>query len=270
MLIALSALYWPGAHAAGQLMVAPTRIVFEGRHRSAHVNLVNTGDELTTYRIALVRRRMTETGEFVDVDTPQAGEQFADQMVRFSPRVVELPPGASQTIRLLLRKPANLAVGEYRSHLLFKALPPAANQSIEALQQDRQGLTIQLTPIIGITIPVIVRHGSTNATVTLSDLEVARGGSNEPQMLSMNMNRAGSRSVYGDITVFFAPAGGKEQVVAQANGVAVYTPNALRRVKLSLQPPPNTQLARGRLRVVYREQQTDGGQPIAEATLDMP
>jgi len=270
MLVALSTLYWPTAQAAGQLMVAPTRIVFEGRHRSAHVNLVNTGDELTTYRIALVRRRMTETGEFVDVETPQAGEQFADQMVRYSPRVVELPPGASQTIRLLLRKPANLSVGEYRSHLLFKALPPAADQSIEALAQERQGLTIQLTPIIGITIPVIVRHGSTEATVTLSDLQVTPGGANGPQVLSMTMNRAGNRSVYGDITVFFTVAGAKEQVVAQAKGVAVYTPNPLRRVKLTLQPPPNVQLTGGRLRVAYREQQADGGQPIAEATLDMP
>lgn len=258
--------------AAGQLMVAPTRIVFEGRQRTAHVNLVNTGDATATYRISLVQRRMTDTGEFLVVDEALPGEMFLDGMVRFAPRLVELPPGKGQTIRLMLRKKADLAEGEYRSHLLFRALPPAADKSIEALQSgNEQQLTIQLMPVIGITIPVIMRHGQTEAAISFADLNLGRESPSQdaPLVLHMNMLRTGNRSTYGDLVVFFTPRDGKEKVVAQANGVAVYTPNAKRHVRLRLQPSQGTSLSDGRLRVVYRAPQADGGSILAEATLDI-
>ena len=47
------------AFAAGQLMVTPTRIVFEGNDRTKQVNLVNNGSETGRFRISFVRRNMT-------------------------------------------------------------------------------------------------------------------------------------------------------------------------------------------------------------------
>ena len=247
------------AWASGQLMVAPTRVVFGERDRSATVNLVNTGDETTKYRISFVNKRMNDLGEFEEVDTPMAGERFAADMIRYSPRLVELPPGKSQTIRLLLRKPANLEEGEYRSHLHFKALPPETNKSIEALAPDGDNkLTIQLTPVIGVTIPVIVRHGKTDAQMQLDNLSLNETSDpNVPLVLGLSMHREGSRSIYGDITALFKLANGKELVIGKARGVAIYTPNLVRHVKMRLQPPPGIELKNGILRVVFEE--SNGG-----------
>ena len=38
-------------------------------------------------------------------------------MIRYAPRRVTVPPGGSQQIRILLRRPRDLEPGEYRSHL---------------------------------------------------------------------------------------------------------------------------------------------------------
>lgn len=255
LLAALMAGVAPAAAlAAGQLMVAPTRVVFSERDHSATINLINSGDETTSYRIDFVNKRMTDNGDFQEVDTPLPGERFSDGMIRFSPRLVELPPGKSQTIRLLLRKPADLEPGEYRSHMHFKALPPESDKSIEALGGASDKLTIQLTPVIGVTIPVIVRHGQTEAQLTLDNLRIEPGPSPaDPPILSMSMKRQGNRSVYGDITTWFKPAKGEELVVGKARGVAVYTPNPVRNVRLNLQPPAGLQLKNGTLRVTFEE-----------------
>lgn len=50
--------------AGGGLMVHPTRIVLEEGARSAQVELNNTGNTPTTYRLSFVNRRMTESGHF--------------------------------------------------------------------------------------------------------------------------------------------------------------------------------------------------------------
>src|SRR5450432_1333782 len=112
--------------ARADLMLFPTRIVFDKNQRAAQVELINQGKAPETYRISVVNRRMTETGEIVAADAAEGGEQFADAMLRYSPRQVTIAPGSSQTVRMLLRKPDNLAPGEYRSHLQFDRIADVA------------------------------------------------------------------------------------------------------------------------------------------------
>ena len=58
----------PAANAGvGDLLVAPTRIVLDGR-RGTEVILNNIGDDVATYRISAELRRMTPDGKLVDVD----------------------------------------------------------------------------------------------------------------------------------------------------------------------------------------------------------
>ena len=65
------------------LMLYPTRVVLESKERSAQVEILNNGDKPETYRIGIFNRRMTETGEIVAADKPKAGDQFADEMLRY-------------------------------------------------------------------------------------------------------------------------------------------------------------------------------------------
>lgn len=253
------------------LMIAPTRVVFDKNQRAAQLDLINSGAETATYRISLVNRRMSETGEFTNVDSPAPGEQSAADLLRYSPRQVVLVPGVGQTIRLSLRKPADLPAGEYRSHLVFeKIAAPKAGTSIEIPGTSSEEISVQLTMLTGVSIPVIVRHGETAATVTLSDLELLKPAAGQAPVLAAVLHRSGNRSVYGDLGVTFTPRGGAAQEVGKAGGVAVYTPNPLRRVKLELKPPPGLVLAGGTLRLSYRDRPEAGGKLLAEATVELP
>jgi P pilus assembly chaperone PapD len=263
------ALVVPGI-AMADLLVFPTRLVFEGNERAAQLDLHNSGKETATYRISLVNRRMTDIGAFTDVDQPVPGELFSDGMIRFSPRQVVLAPGASQTVRISVRKPAELAAGEYRSHLHFERLPEASGRnSVEGTDKPGE-VGVQLKILMGVTVPVIVRHGATSATVKLADLDLAKSSTGGPATLGFVLHRTGNRSVYGDLGATFTPNGGAEQQVGKAAGLAVYAPNALRRGRLELHPPAGLALVHGTLRLTYRERADAGGKLLAEALLPIP
>src|SRR6476659_72734 len=128
-------------------------------------------------------------------------------MLRFSPRQVTLEPGTAQTVRVMLRKPAELAEGEYRSHLQFEKLPDAeGSASIEDQGKAADGIGVVLTTLVGASVPVIVRHGTTSATVRLSRVALQKDAAQHP-LLTMQFEREGNSSVYGDLTVTFTPAG---------------------------------------------------------------
>ncbi len=251
---------------AQNVSVAPTRVVFEGRIRSAQVALINQGTAPVTYRISFTQRRMTEDGGFEEITTPGPADAFADPLIRYSPRQVTLEPGVGQTVRLLLRKPAGLEPGEYRSHLLLRAVPPEdAGTSIESIGDQEVG--VNLKPIYGALIPVIVRHGDLSAGVTLSDLAFE---ADEKPTVSFRFERSGGRSVYGDVTVSWIPAGsGSETVVQLVKGIAVYTPNPSRTVRLALHPPDGVDLRDGRLKVTFAERPEAGGAVQAEAEIPL-
>jgi P pilus assembly chaperone PapD len=244
---------------AGELMVHPTRIVFDGNTRTAQIDVINSGTEAMTYRISVIRRRMTETGDFVPVDEPAAGERFSDEMIRYSPRQVVLPPGGAQAVRLQLRRPAGLEEGEYRSHLLFQALPPAESRAAgDAPAAPSQDLDIRLTAVYSVSIPIIVRQGTTSAAVAVRDVAVGADA------VTFTLDRTGTRSVYGDLVVSLRGARGDERVLARANGVAVYTPNHSRRVRIPL-PPGTLPLPPGELRVGFAERREQSGRIEAES-----
>lgn len=232
------------------LMVTPTRIVFEQRDRSAQVTLINQGNETGEFRISFIRQNMLETGEFVPVAEDEPGK-YSDTLIRYSPRQVTLPPGQSQVIRLLLRKPRDLEDGEYRSHMLFQALPPPSSSSIEKIanQQSGEGITIELLPIVGVSIPVIVRHGDLDSQVSLSDARlVTRDG---VPGIALDIHRSGKGSIYGDIRATFTPEAGQSLVVAQANGVAVYANIDKRHFQSPLTLPPGVSLSNGTLDIAF-------------------
>lgn len=254
--------------ARAELMLHPTRIVFEKNQRAAQIELINNGTQPATYRISVVNRRMTEAGKFEAAEIPAPDEHFADTMLRFSPRQVTLQPGAVQTVRVMLRKPADLPEGEYRSHLQFDKLPdPDGATSID--RQGATGIGVVLNALIGASVPVIVRHGATTAQVSMADLSLGIGAAGEP-LLRLRFERTGNASVYGDLNVTFTPQGGQPRTLAQIGGIAVYTPNRTRLAALSLEVPPGSRLAHGTLSVSFRERAEAGGALLAQAHLDVP
>lgn len=260
-------------HAAfADLMLFPTRIVFDKQQRAAQVELMNQGKTPETYRINLVNRRMGPNGEFIAIDAPGPGEQFADAMLRYSPRQVTIPPGGSQIVRILLRKPEDLASGEYRSHLQFDRVAEATGASSveDVARREGKDVGIVIQALVGASIPVIVRQGETHAKVELSELGLQPASAAGPGTLSFQMKREGNRSVYGDLVATFTTTAGVTFEVARAGGVAVYVPNAARRVQLPLQLPSGNTLPAGTLKLALRERPESGGKLLAETSLALP
>lgn len=259
----LSAQAPPPSGGAGDLLLAPTRVVFEGRKRSAEVNLSNIGPDRATYRISLVRMDMDEAGSIKERPLDPGSESLLS-LFRFSPREVTLESQESQTVRIQVRKPAELPDGEYRLHMVFRAVPPAAS-SAPAPAEPSKGLSIRLTPIYGIAIPLIIRHGETAARVSISEpaLDPVK------RTLHFRLDRQGNQSVYGDLQATLHPPKGDSEVLAQATGLAVYTPNPSRRVTLAL--PPSKALPPGsRIRITFARPPMEGGALLAETSLTLP
>lgn len=257
------------AHAQGDLTVTPTRVLFEGRTRSVQLSLIHRGERPATYRLSFVHMRMGEDGELVEVGEPEPEDRFADSLLRYAPRQVRLEPGAAQTVRLLLRKPADLSPGEYRSHLLLRAVPEEGETNVESLTADEDALAIHLTPIYGVAIPVIVRHGELDASFSISDLRFLEGDGESPPQVELRIDRQGGRSIYGDVTVTHHPAGpGTPTVLSLIKGLAVYTPNVGRTLRLELHVPDAVTLQSGRLEVTFSER-GDGETALTTAELSL-
>lgn len=261
----LVAILAAGTPALGGVLIAPTRLVFEGSERHGEFVLVNKGDTSERYRVSVVNRRMSPEGRIVEAPEPLPDERFADGMIRLAPRVVVLPPDEPQTVRILVRKPADLPRGEYRSHLLIEQVPEAPPPAAVAGREDPRGISLHLTAIYGITVPVIVRNGHLRAHATLSDFAF-RVDDGVPRF-HFRIDRQGERSFYGDLEVHYEAPGEEPRVVGRANGVAIYTPNQSRSVALELDFPRGQIPQHGRLTVEYRDGEEGASSLIAEASV---
>ena len=240
--------------AAAELLVAPTRIVLTPQERATELVLVNKGTETAAFRIAIENRRMREDGSLEDAATPKPGEQFADDKLRYSPRQLVLEPGARQVVRIMASAPADLAPGEYRSHLRLMSAPVSAGTTQIAGEANADNsLSIELVAIRSITIPVILRVGSLDASVKMDTAALA---GDAPDQLVVRLTRSGTRSTYGDVS--FTPEGEK-QPAWLVRGVAIYVPNTTRDVIVPLPPEVRAKLAGKRVRIEYTS--TDSGDP---------
>lgn len=263
---ALSILFSPEASAQGNLLITPRRAVFEGSRRSLDLNLANTGADTATFAISLVQIRMTEEGGFETITEPDADQRFADRYIRFFPRTVTLGPNEAQVVKVQTINTNGLQPGEYRSHFYFRAVPRATPLGEDAPARDTTGISVVLTPVFGITIPVIIRVGETSASVSLTDLSVEKAGAGAPRII-MVFRRSGSMSVYGDLTIDHISASGTVTRVGTANGLAVYTPNTIRKFQMNLIPVPGVDFSSGKLRIVFSASSDVKPEKYAEAEL---
>lgn len=247
----------PALAGIGDLLVAPTRLVLDGR-RGTEVILNNIGDEPATYRISVEFRRMTPDGRLVDVAEPTPEEKLASEMIVYAPRRVTLAPNQPQSVRIAARAPQGIADGEYRVHLLFRAIPPARPVAAPSDQPPTTGLRFALTPIYGVTIPVIVRLGNLSAKAGIANVHLA---SHEGKpAVALDLSRSGDRSTFGEVRVL--KAGVKEPIAIQ-KAVAVYKEVASRRMTIPLDEAFKGS-AGGPVTVQYVETFDDGSNVIAE------
>ena len=240
----------------GDLLVAPTRILLDGR-KGTEIVLNNIGDAPATYRISVEFRRMTPEGNLEDVTEPTAAEKAAADMIVYAPRRVTLAPHEPQSIRIAARPPQGLPDGEYRVHLLFRAIPPSTPVTAAA-DTSAKGLKLQLIPVYGVTIPVIVRLGNLQATAGIANVALEKKDGKEA--IALDLTRSGSRSTFGEVQVL--KAGVKDPIAIQ-KAVAIYTEVGTRRISIPVDETYKGAI-NGPVTVQYIETNRDGNEKIAE------
>ena len=246
----------PANSGIGDLLVAPTRLVLDGR-RGTEVILNNIGEEPATYRISVEFRRMTPDGGLIDVTEPTEQDKLAQEMIVYAPRRVTLVPRQPQSIRIAARAPQGLADGEYRVHLLFRAIPPPRPVSATPAAPPK-GLSFALTPVYGVTIPVIVRFGNLEAKAGIANVRLEKKDGRTA--VTLDLSRSGARSTFGEVRVL--KPGVKDPVAIQ-KAVAVYTELTTRKVTIPLNEDFKGDVT-GPVTVQYVETFDDGSNVIAE------
>jgi len=253
------------------LGVTSKRVVFEGRKRSAVVTVINNSKEQRTYRLSWRHFKMTKDKALVAISDDELPEGLrpSKDMIRFSPRRFTLPSKSSQQVRMMLRTPAGIPDGEYRSHLAI--IPEAPVQPYGDRREGTQLKSSQkagavLTMLAGASIPIIVRKGSLSADVKIEELSARRSGNTIN--INFMVNRTGGKSVYGRLA-FVCNAGANETLLKFIRGYTIYAEVSGRRgsYKETLLAPET-----GCSTLTARYQETDTpegplGNILAEATV---
>jgi P pilus assembly chaperone PapD len=250
-------------YAQGDLMIMPKRLVFEGAERSQEINLANTGSDTAVYAISFINYKMTESGNFEQVEEPEEGQRFATDFLRYFPRRVVLAPNEAQTVRVQLSRSGNLEPGEYRSHVYFRAVEEQTALGAEETE-DSEGISINIKTVFGISIPVIIREGQSTTAISLTEVSLDTEG--EIPKLSLMINRSGNMSVYGNLTATHIAPNGTETEVGMVKGVSVYTPNSKRSFSFELRNASEVDLSSGELQISYAE---DKGKILNTAKIEL-
>jgi hypothetical protein len=246
---------------SGALLVNPKRIVLSDGERGAALDLLNEGDQLVRYQIFFEQKIMTADGAIVDLPEDKQNGVYAKDMIRYSPRRVDIAGGGRQTIRIAARRPKDLVDGEYLSHLVFKEIP------IKKEREKKDGdetFSVSINPVLKIAIPIIVRKGELSAVAALKsprfDIDDSKNGSVLFQLVG-----DGDASLYGDVEVFEIIDGEVRDRVAYSKGVALYTNLEERLVRQRLNKPLSENASA--LLVRYDEDEKYGGSNFLEYTL---
>lgn len=227
------------------ITLSKNRLFFAENERADAVQLRNSGGRPMQFNTSLRLVQMNEQGGIVKV---KELDNSAISMLRFSPKRGVVEPGGKQVIRFSVRRPRDLDDGEYRAVLSITT--SIATDKPEA---------VTLNSRLAYNMPVIVRHGDTQATTELINSRVVYFN-NTPQ-LELWQTREGNRSLYGNFSVTNQDG----DQVGLLNGVAVYTPLDKRKVLIPLNKAnPDDQLT-----VNYQEVIAFGGNVSAQASIEL-
>jgi hypothetical protein len=250
---------------AQDLFVNPKRVVFDGQKRIQELNVANIGKDSSRYMISFIQIRMKQDGSFEEITQPDSGQNFADKNLRVFPRTITLPPNEAQVVKIQVTNTTKLLPGEYRSHLYFRAVPKQTPLDGKS-EPVTKGVSVQLTPVYGISIPVIIRSGNPGAKVHLSNLNF-RNVEDDAQVIEFRINRAGNKSVYGNLLIQHISPEGKVNEVGNIKGIAVYTPTSYRNLTVKLNSTSNINYRSGKLRVLYTNSETEKSGELATSEL---
>ncbi|WP_462174535.1 fimbria/pilus periplasmic chaperone [Pseudoalteromonas gelatinilytica] len=197
--------------ATANLLISPTRVSFDERHRSAKVTVINSSEEYRTYRVVWSEKLALPGGGYQTLSEPVA--RSLSPMARLSPKQIRLAPGERQTIKIAIRKPKDLAKGEYRSHLLFQALP---NEDKAA----KAGLKVNM--ILSFSIPIVYREQGELPKVAFQTAEIVEDSVNKTPKIAVKLTEKQGFSSYGRLSAYVTNSAGEQEKIAEIGNLSLY------------------------------------------------
>ena len=232
----------------GGILILPRRVIFEGTKKSIDLNLINNSKDTVRYTMGLINYQMNEYGSFMEIKASDTDNKTADKYLHLSTQSILIGPEDEKSINISLTGAGGLTNGEYRSHLYFRSVS----------KEEKA---------FGYSIPVIIRIGELSAKVSLSDIKL-EFANDIVSKFEFTFNRSGNKSVYGDLQVNHISPQGKSTSVGNVKGIAIYTPNLLRRFdSMKLDNKAGINYHSGKLQLIYSSQ--DYNEKYAEAELTL-
>lgn len=253
------------------LLISPTKVIFKDRQRSEQIILINNGNETQTYRVKWEEMKSLPTGNYKALTKKEINEfPIASTMIRFSPKQVTIKPGGRQVIKLAVRRPKNLETGEYRSHMVIKALPTKGKKS------SSNGLSMNLKLLLSYSLPIVVRKGGGEEpkinidNVKLSYKVQQADSYVEKQKtdayLEIGLNRSGLYSSNGNLVAYWKAGNKEEKIITRVHDLTIYPEVEQAKINLTW---PNAAITNGLLRIEYQGRGEFRGNILAEKTIDV-
>jgi len=199
--------------AAQAISLSTFRIYLDSDNSTASFVMFNKTADKEKCELSLVHNNFDEGGQMFPVPNDEMPANSAEPWMRYSPKNFVVEASSPQTVRFTMRRKANTEAAEYRSYLRITCDP--FEKKAETSTSDTDNVAkISIKPRIIQQVPIIVRTGKLDASVSFSDISL------ENETLIFHVNREGNRSVYGSLEIVNKS---NNDVVSFKRNVSVYT-----------------------------------------------
>jgi hypothetical protein len=128
---------------------------------------------------------------------------------------------------------------------------------------------VSVQSIFAVSVPVIVRLGSTPSTPVLEGGALQAKGAGGGPAFVFDLKRTGTSSVFGDVVVAYTPPGGQTEEIGAITRVAAYPEVATRKVSAPVRLPRGGFQSGGRI-VARMYADRNEAAPLADLTYVAP
>jgi P pilus assembly chaperone PapD len=199
--------------AAQAISLSTFRIYLDSDNSTASFVMFNKTADKEKCELSLVHNNFDEGGQMLPVPSDVIPANSAEPWMRYSPKNFVVEASSPQTVRFTMRRKANTEAAEYRSYLRITCDP--YEKKTESSNSDADNVAkISIKPRIIQQVPIIVRTGKLDASLSFSDISL------QNETLIFHVNREGNRSVYGSLELINKS---NNDVVSFKRNVSVYT-----------------------------------------------
>jgi hypothetical protein len=249
-----------GAHAAThQLSLNPVRTVFTDKKRTATVRINNPTSHALGYSLSIITMRKNSEGNWVEADTENEEDILIKKMIRFAPRRAVIQPGKRQLVKMLLRKPKDLPVGEYRAWLHLVPITVDGNGEGATTVGESESRGIRMDVVVNSNFPIIIQNGNIHSEMVPESIVIQSPDGQKNYRADITLRREGDASIFGSLEVKYYGSGASEgRKVGRASEIAMYLSENSKIYSLPLKNISGAELTSGLLEVNFQPVIRDG------------